>query len=159
MDSILIPVDLSETTPVVIAAAKDVARSRTAKLYLIHVASLTAPAVATEFGPIISRVDLATTLRQEHRDVHALAKKLKSEGYDASASLMPGDPVQQILREARRRTAHLIVIGSHGHGALYHLLMGSTVTGVLRRAPCPVLVVPAKIAIAAVASLPEASTG
>jgi nucleotide-binding universal stress UspA family protein len=159
MEYILVPVDLSETTPAVIAAAKDVARGRIAKLYLIHVASLSAPTVATEFGPIVSRDELATTLRKEHRDVHALAKNLKSEGFDVNARLVPGDPVDQILREAHRLSAHFIVMGSHGHGALYHLLMGSTVTGVLRKAPCPVVVVPAKIANAAMEPLSEAATG
>jgi len=159
MENILIPVDLSGTTPAVIAAAKDVARNRIAKLYLIHVASLAAPSVATEFGPIVSRDELATTLRKEHRDVHVLATQLKSEGFDVNARLVPGDPIHQILREADRLSAHVIVMGSHGHGALYHLLMGSTVTGVLRKAPCPVLVVPAKIANARVEPLSEASTG
>jgi nucleotide-binding universal stress UspA family protein len=33
-------------------------------------------------------------------------------------------------------------MGSHGHGALYHLFVGSVTTAVLKEAPCPVLVVP-----------------
>lgn len=52
-----------------------------------------------------------------------------------------GAAVPEIL--ARARDADFIVLGSHGHGAMYDLLVGSTAHGVLRRAPCPVVVVPA----------------
>lgn len=159
MENILIPVDLSETTQAVIAAAKDAAQGRTARLYLLHVASIQAPAMSAEFGPIVSRQELAATLRQEHRDVHALEKQLTLDGFDANARLLSGDPIQQILREAHRLHARLIVMGSHGHGALYHLLMGGTVTGVLRKAPCPVLVVPAKAVEAPTEPLSEMTAG
>ena len=33
-------------------------------------------------------------------------------------------------------------MGSHGHTALYDLLAGSTATGVIKRAPCPVVIMP-----------------
>ena len=36
-----------------------------------------------------------------------------------------------------------LTIGSHGHGAFYHALLGSVTEGVLRRSPCPLLIVPA----------------
>jgi hypothetical protein len=38
----------------------------------------------------------------------------------------------------------MIVMGSHGHGALFNLLMGTVCNGVLRKARCPVVVVPAR---------------
>jgi nucleotide-binding universal stress UspA family protein len=39
----------------------------------------------------------------------------------------------------------LIVIGSHGHGALYHLFAGDVASGILKDAKCPVLVVPSRV--------------
>jgi nucleotide-binding universal stress UspA family protein len=54
-----------------------------------------------------------------------------------------GSPVQHITSEAERTEADYIVMGSHGHTALYELLVGSTTHGVLKRAHCPVVIVPA----------------
>ena len=53
-----------------------------------------------------------------------------------------GIPVTAILGRAASTKARYIVMGSHGHGAMYDLLVGSTTHGVLKKAPCPVLVVP-----------------
>jgi len=52
--------------------------------------------------------------------------------------------VDKILREAREQNAGLIVMGSHGHGALYELLIGSVTQGVMKSAQCPVVIVPSK---------------
>jgi len=38
----------------------------------------------------------------------------------------------------------MILLGSHGHGALYHLLIGSVSEGVIRKASCPVIIIPSK---------------
>jgi len=53
-----------------------------------------------------------------------------------------GSIPDEILALAREHGATLIVMGSHGHGALYHLLVGSVTTAILKEAPCPVLIVP-----------------
>jgi nucleotide-binding universal stress UspA family protein len=49
----------------------------------------------------------------------------------------------EILTVAEAESADLIVLGSHGRGALERLVFGSTVRKVVRAARCPVLVVPA----------------
>jgi len=53
-------------------------------------------------------------------------------------------PARAILEVSRKQKADMIVMGSHGHGALHHLLTGSVTEGVLKAATCPVLVVPSK---------------
>ena len=50
--------------------------------------------------------------------------------------------VEVILDEANKLNIDLIVVGSHGHGAVYHLMVGSVSQGVLHQSTCPVLVVP-----------------
>jgi nucleotide-binding universal stress UspA family protein len=53
-----------------------------------------------------------------------------------------GLPADEILAAAKERDAGLVMMGSHGHGALYHLFTGSVVTGVLKKTDRPVMVVP-----------------
>jgi nucleotide-binding universal stress UspA family protein len=55
--------------------------------------------------------------------------------------VVEGNPVQEILRVAEEKECDLIVMGSHGRGALLDTMMGSTASRVVRRSPVPVLVV------------------
>lgn len=52
-----------------------------------------------------------------------------------------GSPVTEILAVAEDKRVDLIVMASHGRTGLSRLLMGSVAEGVMREAPCPVLVV------------------
>jgi universal stress protein A len=56
--------------------------------------------------------------------------------------LREGTPWTEIVDSARKWPADLIVLGTHGRSGLTRLLFGSTAEGVMRHAPCPVVVVP-----------------
>ncbi len=56
--------------------------------------------------------------------------------------------VETILQEVDKLDADLIVIGSHGRGAVLRALLGSTSEGVLHRTRVPVLIVPARASAA-----------
>lgn len=49
---------------------------------------------------------------------------------------------EEILDQANELNADLIVMGTHGHGAMYNLLVGSVTKGVLKHSTWPVLLVP-----------------
>jgi nucleotide-binding universal stress UspA family protein len=51
-----------------------------------------------------------------------------------------GNPANMIVAAAKNWPADLIVMGTHGRGAVSNLLMGSVAQGVLHHAPCPVMV-------------------
>lgn len=55
-----------------------------------------------------------------------------------------GKPATEIVKAAKEWPADAIVIGSHGRGGVTRLLLGSVAEGVMRHAPCPVLVVRAQ---------------
>jgi nucleotide-binding universal stress UspA family protein len=55
-----------------------------------------------------------------------------------------GLAAEAIAEAARRFAADYIVMGSHGHTAFYDLVIGSTTHGVIQRAKCPVVIVPAQ---------------
>ena len=54
---------------------------------------------------------------------------------------MHGNPYLEIVRLAEEESVDLIVLGTHGRTGLKHFLIGSVAEKVLRKAPCPVLVV------------------
>jgi nucleotide-binding universal stress UspA family protein len=55
--------------------------------------------------------------------------------------VLTGSPHEAVVELARERQVDLIVVGTHGHGFVGHVLMGSTAERILHHAPCPVLVV------------------
>ncbi|MBC8246357.1 MAG: universal stress protein, partial [Deltaproteobacteria bacterium] len=59
----------------------------------------------------------------------------------ADTVVLWGNPVEQILLQAAERNCDLIVMGTHGHGTLADVMIGSTARRVIRRSKIPVLVV------------------
>jgi nucleotide-binding universal stress UspA family protein len=57
--------------------------------------------------------------------------------------VLSGDPARELLSYAARVGGDLIAVGSHGHGFVTRLVIGSVTTKLLRMASCPVLVIPA----------------
>ena len=98
-----------------------------------------------EAGPQSVRDARANELRNEHRAFQQQAKEICGKGVDAEAYLIQGPTVDTILEQADHLQADLLVLGSHGHGALYRALLGSVCEGVLRRTNIPVLIVPARL--------------
>ena len=139
---ILVPIDFSEATPKVIQQAKKFAESLTAKIWLIHVAEPDPFFVGYEPGPKSVRDNLAKKFRKEHAYLQEEAEKLRQTGIDATALLVQGPTVQTILNQAKKLKVDLIIMGSHGHGAILKFLVGSVSEGVLRKSPHPVLIVP-----------------
>ncbi|MFW6107662.1 MAG: universal stress protein [bacterium] len=140
--NILVPVDFSGVTVPVVRQAAGLARALEAKLWLIHVAPPDPDFVGHEVGPQPVRDTLADELRHEQRVLERYQAVLRKRGLDVTALLVAGPTAPKILDAAGRLAADLIVLGSHGHGALYHMLVGSVCEEVLRRAQCPVVVVP-----------------
>ena len=64
---------------------------------------------------------------------------MTTEAHSGTSTLAGADQVS-----IRTRDVDLFVLGTHGHGFVSHVLMGSTAERILHHAPCPVLVVPAE---------------
>lgn len=142
MKTLLVPVDLSSAGATVCTAACDLAKAVSGKLVLLHVVK-PPPVVVSEIyavGPGDEQEMLALANAAGDKRLKALAAKCAQRRVAVRAVKEAGLPVEAILRHARK--ADYIVMGSHGHGAVYDLLVGSTTHGVLRKARCPVIVVP-----------------
>lgn len=142
MKTILVPVDFSDCAAKVLEVAAKTARAFNARLILLHVASPEPEFLGYEPGPQTVRDSVARELVEEHRMVRQMEQGLREQGLDVSALVIQGYPVEKVLDEAIRCKADLLIMGSHGHGTLRNLLVGSVTEGVLRKAGCPVLVVP-----------------
>lgn len=141
---ILVAVDLSEASARVVEAAGRVAMQSGADVFLLHVAEPNPDFVGYEAGPEVVRSQLAEEYRKEHRAIQEHADRLREAGISATALLVQGPTVATTLEQAEKLEAALIVVGSHGHGALYDVLVGSYSAGILRKAKVPVLVVPTR---------------
>jgi nucleotide-binding universal stress UspA family protein len=90
-------------------------------------------------GRYRSRID------QERARLEAAASELVLRGrrdrVPTSFLIWEGDPAESIVEAALSERADVIVVGSHGRGALGRALIGSVSDQVVRHAPCPVLVV------------------
>jgi nucleotide-binding universal stress UspA family protein len=139
--SVLAAVDLSPATDAVIEAAARLCGEQT-QLWLLHVAAPEPEFVGFDPGPPSVRDDAAMHYHDAHRRLQDRAAALRARGLDARALLVQGPTVQTIRDEAVKLEADLVVVGSHGHGALYQALVGSISRGVLQDAERPVLVVP-----------------
>ena len=140
--NILVAVDLSEATPRVMQVTERVARQSEGKVRLLHVAEAEPDFMGYDAGPEVVRDQVAKEFRDEHKSIQAYAEQLREAGLDASARLIQGPIVETVFNEAKRFEADMLIVGSHGFGALYDLLIGSISRGILKDTDIPVLVVP-----------------
>ena len=147
MKSILVPVDFSDVTVKVVKAAVYLAKAFQSHITLMHV-DWTEPAPEIiDFGagpnlvppPVVDEHEI---IEAKKKKLTELEKLVTSVGLTATTIELLGPPVDQILAQAENERVDLIVIGSHHHGALYHLFEGGVTEGILGRARCPVLIVP-----------------
>lgn len=115
------------------------ARAFKAKIVLAHVVR---PAViANAYSPDVVGLELDAQ-NNESKQLSYWQRELQNDGLTVETSELYGEPAVCIRDEASRLGADFIVVGSHGHGAVYDLLIGSTAAGLLKKSPCPVLIIP-----------------
>lgn len=140
---ILVPTDFGEAADAALAYARALARNFGSSIDVLHVAEdVSARMFAGE-----AFVAVPPTLQ---KDLEEMARKqLDQRLIDQDPEPLPARPIivtsnmpaQTIVNYARETGVDLIVMGTHGRGALTHLLMGSVAERVVRLAGCPVLVV------------------
>jgi nucleotide-binding universal stress UspA family protein len=145
MTEVLACIDFSDATDAVARAAASVAAASAGRLHLLHVAMPEPEIAGWDRGPVAAhtRDDRAAELLEEHKDLRQLAAQLaEAHAIEVIPLIVEGDVVDCVLDEATRLGATSLIVGSHGHGRLHHLLLGSTSEALLRRSQVPVTVVP-----------------
>ena len=143
MKTVLAPIDFSAITAAVAGQAAALARTLNARVVFLTV--IQPPVMLTEYAPLLHDIAEITAAGEKAaaRKLAKLQDELQAGFLTVETVQLVGAPIPHILGEAERTGADYIVMGSHGHTALYDLLVGSTTHGVLKRARCPVVIVPA----------------
>ena len=139
---LLVAVDLSEATRIIVKKAQELAIALSAKVWILHNAEPEPDFVEFKVDPQAAREALAAKFHNEHLQIQDIANQLRKTGLDATALLVHGATVETILKEASDLDVDMIVVGTHGRGAMYQLLVGSVSEGILHKSRYPVLVIP-----------------
>jgi nucleotide-binding universal stress UspA family protein len=139
---LLVCVDLSESTEIIVKKIEEITKALPAKVWLLHNAEPEPDFIEFKVDPQAARESLAKKFHIEHHQIQELAKRMRKAGVDTTALLVHGATVETILKEASDLEVDIIVVGSHGRGAMYQLLVGSVSEAVLHNSRFPILVVP-----------------
>lgn len=135
--TVVLATDLSPTSEAATTAALDFAASVGARLLAVSVVdpgTLRLPG-----GRYLARVDQVRAERE--RVAQELVARGRSMGVTVDFLVWEGDPGEAIIEAAQAEGADMIIVGSHGRGAVGRFLIGSVSDHVVRHASCPVLVV------------------
>ena len=141
LKQILVATDFSEPAAVALAYGRDLARSYNARLHVFHAVEDVMLRYSPEVGfaspelqknlEAAARRDLEKLITEDDRNTLAIVPVIKTAVNIAA----------EIVDYAKANAIDLIVTGTHGRGAVKHLLMGSVAERVVRSAACPVLTV------------------
>lgn len=148
--SVVVGVDFADRTEAVVAEGLRLAAATGSELLLVHAAAGEPELAGYDHDtPEIesgTRDDRAVQLSEEHGRLRELAEHAATgaPGVEVRPLVAVGPTAATLLRVASERGATHVVVGSHGHGGLHHLLVGSVAEDLLRHAPVPVVVVPVR---------------
>jgi nucleotide-binding universal stress UspA family protein len=140
--SIICATDFSPAGEAAVGVAASLARRLGQPLVLVH--SVQIPYASITYAAAVP-VDWARPVYEAAAgQLETAAESLRSAGLAVMTELRFGPPVASILELARSRDAEAVVLGTHGRGGLARFFLGSVAEQVVRDAPVPVFVVPAR---------------
>jgi nucleotide-binding universal stress UspA family protein len=142
MSVIVVATDGSAAATAALDEAIEIARSTGDQLAAITVWR----ALQGDFGlayPSTAMLDELLDAERNHAEMTLAeaAARARAAGVEIETRLATGDPAEQISNLAAALDARMIAMGTHGYSAVVSLLVGSVSGAVLRKAPCPVLIV------------------
>lgn len=140
---ILVPTDYSDTGAEALDHARALATAFDAQVFCIHVVDEAYQywsSMGPETIPIGPPIEDLIALGQS-RMTKFVAQHLANLSRPPISTVVMGRPFAEIIKYARDNAVDVIVMGTHGRGALAHVLLGSTTEKVVRKASCAVLTV------------------
>ena len=140
MEKILIAIDGSPASDEAVEFGVELAAEQNAAVIFVHVVRLLDIVPMTCFGMAAGARPHEVTEEEKQPLVEAKAAA-EHQGVHATAKLLIGDAVDEIVACADNLDVDLIVIGSRGHGELTSALLGSVSRGVVSESKRPVVIV------------------
>jgi nucleotide-binding universal stress UspA family protein len=140
---ILYASDFSRASGPAFKLARELAEALEGELILCHVYRPIVPLTVGEvpIPPSVLRPIWVKERATATRQLEALAKAARRAGIRTTTVVVQGLPPRAIVRVAKERRAHLLVLGTRGRTGIRRMLLGSVAEQVVRTAPCPVLTV------------------
>lgn len=139
IQKILVPVDLADDHPSELRFAAELAQLTGAKVLLLHVVDYVPTVLPVELPAGYPTPQLDVVQKSAERKLADVAKQF--EGLAVETTVEIGAAAHEIVACAEREGCDHIVVGSHGHGALARMVLGSVAERVARTAHCPVTIV------------------
>lgn len=137
---ILVPLDFSANSSRALDYAHGLATKFDAAIHLVHVCEVPSMITASMDAYAIAYTDWSQRLGEEaEKELVREASRLAD--VKVTNEVLFGNAAAAIVDAATSNQSDLIVMGTHGHGAVMHLVMGNVAERVVRAAPCPVLTV------------------
>ena len=140
---ILVPTDLTHRRDQAIELGVILARLFGAQLTLLHVYQDPSYTIEYVLGPHAQEPPLQDRTYFEST-LNIAIQGVRTEYPDCNGEFRDGVPCEEIVRAARERDIDLIIISTHHYNWLTRLAFGCDAERILRHAPCPLLVLPAK---------------
>jgi nucleotide-binding universal stress UspA family protein len=140
---VLVATDFSAISSAALAYGISMSEQFNASLQLLHVADNLALRNITAEGFLAVMPELQRDLEQSaRRQLDALIATIRTRGPIPDGHVIVSNATAEaIVTHALEAGIDLIVIGTHGHGGMSRLLLGSVAERVVRTAHCPVLTV------------------
>jgi nucleotide-binding universal stress UspA family protein len=140
---ILVPTDFSEPSDAALTYGRELAMRFGGTLHVLHVVENISFAAYGLEGYMGAFPEWQAEIEEEsRRRLHGLLIDTDKSGPATVPALRTsGSPAATIVEYAKDNGIDLIVMGTHGRGAVGHLIMGNVAERVVRLAPCPVLTV------------------
>ena len=141
LKKILVPTDFSDFSELAFQYGLSFCREYGAEMTMLHVIEDPFyPSAGGSFG--FDMAGFFSKMEEEaQKKMDELIATDQAKGVTVQRQIVRGTPFLEIIRVAKEQDSDMIVIATHGRTGLAHVLMGSVTEKVVRKAPCPVLVV------------------
>lgn len=141
INRILVPIDFSTHSKNALNYAVSIAANFNSELILVYVVEPTIYPADFSFGQV-AVPSIENELRERGRtELDNLVTTSIPAELNSKSVIRTGKPFMEIIKTAIEENVDMIIIATHGHSKVEHLLFGGTTEKVVRKAPCPVLII------------------